>query len=82
MRFSIITVALNAEAYLRETLESTREQQFTDFEHILWDGGSQDKTLEIASSFPHVKIHRGRDGGLSEAMNKGAMLKTICGRRV
>lgn len=72
MRFSIVTVALNAAKTLPATLQSVSEQRFDSFEHILWDGGSTDETLAIARSFPHVKIVEGRDRGIADAMNKGA----------
>lgn len=74
MRFSIITVTYNAEKYLTDTLNSVVSQEFLEFEHLIWDGGSQDRTLEIAESYPHVKIFRGKDVGISDAMNKGAAL--------
>lgn len=70
MRFSVLTVTFNAEKYLAETLESTAMQTFSDFEHLLWDGGSTDKTLEIARRYPHVKIFQGKDKGIADAMNK------------
>lgn len=70
MRFSLITVALNAEKTLEETLASSAAQDFTDFEHILWDGGSRDGTLAIAAKFPHVKVIQGSDKGIADAMNK------------
>jgi glycosyltransferase involved in cell wall biosynthesis len=71
MRFSIITITFNAERYLEETLRSVASQDFVDFEHLLWDGGSTDRTLEIARSFPHVTVYQGEDGGIADAMNKG-----------
>lgn len=71
MKFSVITVAFNAEKYLEQTLQSVASQTYLDFEHILWDGGSQDKTLEIASRYP-VQIRQGSDVGIADAMNKGA----------
>lgn len=74
MRFSIVTITFNAEKYLAETLTSVANQTFSDFEHILWDGGSVDRTLEIAAQFPHVKVFQGKDRGISDAMNKGAAL--------
>ncbi len=74
MRFSIITVTLNGEKYLAETLASTASQTFKDFEHLIWDGGSQDATLSTARSFPHVSVFEGKDKGLSDAMNQAARL--------
>lgn len=74
VKFSIVTITYNAAPYLRETLASVASQKFTDFEHILWDGGSKDQTLEIARSFPHLKIYEGKDRGIADAMNLGAAL--------
>ncbi len=72
MKFSIVTITYNAAAYLEQTLSSVADQEYTDFEHILWDGGSTDQTLEIARGFPHLKIYEGKDEGISDAMNRGA----------
>lgn len=74
MKFSVITITFNAENYLAKSLESVSRQQGVEFEHLLWDGGSTDKTLEIARSFPHLKIHTGSDKGIADAMNRGAAL--------
>ena len=74
MRFSIITITYNAETTLEETLRSVEAQEFRDFEHLLIDGGSRDKTVEIAKRFLKVKIFEGKDEGISDAMNKGARL--------
>lgn len=70
MRFSVLTITFNAEAYLTQTLQSVAGQIGVDFEHIIWDGGSRDRTLEIAESFPHVKIFQGKDSGIADAMNR------------
>lgn len=72
MLFSIITITFNAEKYLAETLSSVAEQECSDYEHLLCDGGSSDKTFEIAARFPHVQVHRGQDQGISDAMNQAA----------
>jgi glycosyltransferase involved in cell wall biosynthesis len=72
MRFSVLTVTFNAAKFLRQTLHSVANQKGVEFEHILWDGGSKDKTLEIARSFSHVKILEGTDNGIGDAMNRAA----------
>lgn len=74
MRFSIITITFNAEKYLAETLQSVARQKFSSFEHLIWDGGSTDRTLEIAHSFAHVVMYQGQDKGIADAMNRGAEL--------
>lgn len=71
MRFSIVTITLNSDKFIEQTLTSVIEQLFDDFEHIAWDGGSKDNTLEIIKRFPHVKLFSGKDSGISDAMNRG-----------
>jgi glycosyltransferase involved in cell wall biosynthesis len=72
MRFSIVTVTLNAEKFLEQTLLSVAGQIFSGYEHIVWDGGSVDHTIEIIQRFPHAKLFSGQDSGISDAMNRGA----------
>jgi len=55
MRISVILVSLNEERYIRLPLECLQRQSFTDFETILVDGGSKDKTVEIAKEY-EIKI--------------------------
>ena len=49
-RLSIVIPAYNEEKYLGACLDSLREQTFTDFEVIVVDNNSTDKTSEIAAS--------------------------------
>jgi len=49
--FSIITVCLNSEKTIETTIKSVTEQSFTDFEYIIIDGKSSDKTLEIIEKY-------------------------------
>lgn len=44
--FSIIVVSLNAGRKLAATIESIREQTFTDYEVVVKDGGSTDGSIE------------------------------------
>jgi glycosyltransferase involved in cell wall biosynthesis len=48
---SIIIPALNEEEFLPLLFESIRKQDFKDYEIILADAGSTDKTLEIAKEY-------------------------------
>ncbi len=75
MRFSIITATFNAEEFLEQTLISVASQKLSSFEHIIWDGGSSDRTLEIARRYD-VTIYQGKELGIADAMNKGAALAT------
>ena len=76
MRISIITVTYNAEATIERTLESVAQQTYPDVEHIIIDGTSADRTLEIARRFPHAIIYSEPDQGLYDAMNKGLQRAT------
>jgi glycosyltransferase involved in cell wall biosynthesis len=71
MRISIITVTYNAEATIERTLESVAQQTYPDVEHLIIDGASKDRTLEIANCFPHAVVYSEPDHGLYDAMNKG-----------
>ncbi len=48
---TIIIPAYNEEKYIARLLESLMHQSFRNFEVILVDDGSKDKTLEVAKSF-------------------------------
>jgi glycosyltransferase involved in cell wall biosynthesis len=66
---SIITPALNEEEYLPLLLKSIKDQDFKDYEIILADAGSKDKTLEIAKEYGCIVI----PGGLpAKGRNEGA----------
>ena len=66
---SIIIPALNEEKYLSLLLESIKRQSFSDYEIILADAGSKDKTLEIAKKYGCIVV----SGGLpAKGRNEGA----------
>jgi glycosyltransferase involved in cell wall biosynthesis len=77
MKVSIITVTLNSAATLATTMESVSRQDHADIEHILVDGRSSDRTMDIIRSYPHVaRFISEPDKGLYDAMNKGIRLAT------
>lgn len=71
--FSIITATYNSEKTILSCLNSLASQSFTDFEHIVIDGLSTDKTLEVINNNPfnQQKIVSERDSGIYDALNKG-----------
>ena len=72
-RLSVITITYNAEEFLERTLKSIVSQTDQDFEYLLIDGGSRDRTLEIAEPYRsriNVLVSE-PDKGLYDAMNKG-----------
>lgn len=68
---SIIIPTLNEEKYLPLLLNSIKKQDFTNYEIIVADNNSRDKTREIAKSFG-CKIVQG--GLPAEGRNRGAKL--------
>jgi glycosyltransferase involved in cell wall biosynthesis len=71
-RVSVVIPAYNAEAYLDETLASVREQSYDDWEAVVADDGSSDRTAEIAESFgDRVTVVRGASNeGPAAARNR------------
>lgn len=66
---SIVIPALNEEKYLPKLLESIKKQDFNDYEIIVADANSRDKTRQIAKKFKCRVV----DGGLpAEGRNNGA----------
>ena len=73
MLVSIITVCLNNEDTIVETLNSVLTQKYPQIEHILVDGKSTDGTLKILKKYPLKKkvIISRKDTGPYQAMNRG-----------
>ena len=78
MKISIITVCLNSEKTIADTLDSIGIQTFSDIEVIIVDGGSTDGTLLILEHYSSIiaKIISGSDKGIYDAMNKGILAST------
>jgi glycosyltransferase involved in cell wall biosynthesis len=80
--FSIITVSYNSEKTIRDTIKSVLNQTETNFEYILIDGKSTDKTIEIIKSYENKFKEKGivykwiseKDTGIYNAFNKGINL--------
>jgi len=77
MELSVIIPTLNEEKYLQNTLECLRKQTFDDFELIIVDGNSKDKTREIAKEYTdrvfvlnERGVPRARNYGVSKARGK------------
>ncbi|MBP5442031.1 MAG: glycosyltransferase [Treponema sp.] len=76
---SIITINYNNADGLRKTIESVRSQSFSDYEHIIVDGGSSDGSKEVIQESLNDENYSKhiswwcseRDSGIYNAMNKG-----------
>lgn len=72
-KISVVIPTLNEEKYLSVCLESFKKQTFSDFEIIISDGGSIDKTIEIAKKYTN-KIIVIEDSNVCLARDKGTRL--------
>jgi len=72
MKVTIITVCLNSEKTIINTLNSVLTQSYKNIEHIIVDGGSTDSTLKILREYPFknkkILIQK---SNIYEAMNEG-----------
>ena len=69
--FTIVTASYNYGHYIGECLESVVGQKGVTFEHLVFDGGSTDKTAEVVGGFPHASFVQEADRGMCDAINKG-----------
>ena len=53
---SVVVPAFNAEAYLGETLDSLLTQSFADFELIVMDDGSADRTASVVRARTEPRV--------------------------
>ncbi|NQY08982.1 MAG: glycosyltransferase family 2 protein [Flavobacteriales bacterium] len=71
---SVVMPNYNNELYLVEAVESILEQTFTDFEFLIIDDGSTDKSIEIINSYkdPRIKlIVKEKNSGIVDSLNLG-----------
>ena len=66
-KISVIVPVYNAERYLHRCIDSILAQTFTDFEVLLIDDGSKDKSGEICDEYAkkdiRVKVFHKENGG-------------------
>ncbi|MGN0715103.1 MAG: glycosyltransferase family 2 protein [Anaerovoracaceae bacterium] len=78
IKYTIITICLNMEEEIGNTITSVLNQTCTDYEYLIKDGLSQDRTVDIAESFAPAfaekdipfRIISGPDSGIYDAMNR------------
>ncbi|HEV2336674.1 MAG TPA: glycosyltransferase [Stellaceae bacterium] len=75
-RISVVVCAYNAERTMEACLASLEALDYPDYEVIVVNDGSTDRTLEIAESFPFCRIVSQPNKGLSIARNVGAAAAT------
>ena len=75
---SVITVCYNAEKYIKGVLETVLNQTYTDYEYVIKDGSSTDRTNEIIKEYKSKFEQKGiqvqhiisKDQGIYDAMNE------------
>lgn len=81
MKISVITVTYNSETTVQDTIKSVLEQRYVDYEYLVIDGGSKDKTVDIIKEYEpkfegRMKWISERDKGMYDGINKGIRMAT------
>ena len=74
---SIIVPIYKVEQYIARCLDSIKEQTFTDYEVIMIDDGSPDRSGEIAERYtadPRFRLFRQSNAGVGAVRNRGLFL--------
>jgi glycosyltransferase involved in cell wall biosynthesis len=72
-KISIVTPSLNQGHFIESTIRSIINQEYPNFEYIVIDGGSTDRTIDILQKYDQ-RIHfwtSGPDKGQANAINQG-----------
>lgn len=69
--FTVVTPSYNYRNYIREMLDSVVAQEGVTYEHLIYDAGSTDGTLDVIREYEHVDLTVEPDKGMSDAINKG-----------
>ena len=76
---SVVMSVYNGERYIRESVESILNQTYRDFEFILMDDASKDRTASLCRGYqkkdPRIRFYSNRENlGLTASLNKGIAL--------
>lgn len=75
MKVSIIIPCYNIEPYLSKCIDSVLNQTFSDFELILINDGSTDRTLNVCQEYKNtddrIKVYSQENKGVSYTRNRG-----------
>jgi glycosyltransferase involved in cell wall biosynthesis len=68
---SVVTPSYNQGPFIERCIRSVLNQDYPDFEHIVFDNCSNDETHAVLKKYPHVQWTSEPDRGQSDALNKG-----------
>ena len=79
-KITIVTVCYNSELTIVNTIESIVKQDYDNFEYVIVDGNSTDRTMEIVkkyeNQYPFIIAISEPDNGIADAFNKGIRMAT------
>ncbi|WP_254568467.1 glycosyltransferase family A protein [Oscillatoria sp. HE19RPO] len=70
---SVVVPVYNVEAYIAETIQSILKQTYSNFEILIVNDGSTDRSIEIIQTFddPRITLIHQENQGVSAARNRG-----------
>lgn len=75
-KISIVTPSYNQGRFIETAIKSVLEQNYPNFEHIILDNCSTDRTLSILEKYSHLIWKSESDEGQSDALNQGFRMAT------
>lgn len=78
-RITIVTACYNSEEYIEACIKSIMNQTYDNVEHIIVDGKSTDRTIEIIKKYEnqyHMRWISEKDNGMYDAICKGFRMAT------
>jgi glycosyltransferase involved in cell wall biosynthesis len=75
-KISIVTPSYNQGRFIESAIQSVLKQNYPNFEHIILDNCSTDRTVDILQQYPHLIWQSKPDRGQSDALNQGFRLAT------
>lgn len=80
---SVAMPAYNSERFIAETIKSILAQSYSDFEFLIRDDGSSDRTLEIIRSFddPRIKVQQ-NERNMGPGATRNALMNSAQGKYI